>query len=443
MTECCLDERCPELRYGKTAVHIDLSGASSVTFLHGNEMPVIHDLSAAFLRSVEADCVGKPLKARLCAEDKITIILSDITRFWMRQDRICELLVRYLEDVCGIADENIAVLIALGTHRPMTEAELELLASPYVYERCQVINHNCDAEDLVYIGDTRSGNRIEVHPLAVGRKVITVGGTVHHLMAGYGGGRKSILPGICSRASIRRNHAMALDPALPRSSEMVGSGKLTNNPIHKDMDDAAALVAPAFGINIVVNANAEHSGLFCGDFREAWMASCAYCQRYYGKEIAAQADVVIVSCGGYPKDLNLYQGVKSLLNGINALKQGGTFVFLCECPEGGGAPDFFDWTKPLSEGRLDPALRQSFTIGGYIFYASCEAIRKAGRFLMLSEIEPELVKDMGIETFRNISEIQRNLHLAGKNVAVIPHGGYVLPQINDTFRLLNSECGIE
>ena len=60
---------------------------------------------------------------------------------------------------------------------------------------------------------------------------------------------------------------------------------------------------------------------------------------------------------------------------------------------------------------------------------------------MLSEIEPELVKDMGIETFRNISEIQRNLHLAGKNVAVIPHGGYVLPQINDTFRLLNSECG--
>ena len=106
--------------------------------------------------------------------------------------------------------------------------------------------------------------------------------------------------------------------------------------------------------------------------------------------------MVIASCGGFPKDLNLYQGVKSLLNGVNALKPGGTFVFLCQCPEGGGAPDFFDWTKPLAQGRLDAALRESFTIAGYIFYSSCEAIRKAGRFIMLSDIDPALVRDMGI-----------------------------------------------
>lgn len=439
MTACSSADGKITLRYGKGEVVMDVSGAASVDFLYGSDMPRIDDLTGAFLRAVEEDCAGERLKKKVQPYDHVTIILSDITRYWMRQDKICELLVKYLETDCGVPAENIAVLIALGTHRPMTDNELEMLSSPYVYARCQVLNHNCDAADLVDVGETRFGNRVEVHPLCVGRKVITVGGTVHHLMAGYGGGRKSILPGVCSRATIRRNHAMALDPDEPHSSMLVGSGKLTSNPIHEDMDDAAALVQPVFGINIVVNASGEHAGLFCGDFKEAWKKSCAFCQRYYGKEIAAESDVVIVSCGGYPKDLNLYQGVKSLLNGVHAMKEGGTFVFLCECPEGGGAPDFFDWTKPLSQGCLDAALREKFTIAGYIFYASCEAIRKAGRFLMLSEIAPENVRDMRIEAYGNIAQIEKMLDLTGKSVTVIPYGGYVLPQNRQTFDRLNGE----
>lgn len=439
MTACSLDDRRAQLRYGKETVTLDLSDAAEVNYLCGNEMPTLEDLPAAFRQAVEETCVGVPLRERIAKDDLVTIVISDITRFWMRQDRICELLLRYLETACGVADAQVVVLVALGTHRPMTDRELEALASPYVYARCAVVNHDCDAKDLVSVGVTRFGNLVEVNPLAVGRKVITIGGTVHHLMAGYGGGRKSILPGICSRETIRRNHAMALDPVQPRSSGLVGSGRLTGNPIHEDMDDAAALVAPVFGVNIVVNANAEYAGLFCGDFREAWLRSCAFCQRYYGKEIAQEADVVIASCGGYPKDLNLYQGVKSLLNAVNALKRGGTFVFLCECPEGGGAPDFFDWTKPLAEGRLDSALREAFTIAGYIFYASCEAIAKAGRFLMLSRIDPALVKDMRIQAYSRVDEIQRELRLAGKSVTVIPYGGYVLPQNASTYGRLSDE----
>lgn len=442
MTACCSDKHFVELGYGKGTVRLDLSGAKTVSWLYGNAMPALADLPGAFCRAVESQCVGKPLRERVHAGDRVTILLSDMTRFWMRQDKICELLVKYLERECGVSDADIAVLIALGTHRPMNERELEMLASSYVYARCSVVNHDCDAVDLVKIGVSRYGNPIEVHPLAVGRKVIAVGGTVHHLMAGYGGGRKSILPGICSRATIRRNHAMALDAERPRSSERVSSGKLNDNPIHMEMDDAAALVAPVFGINIVVNPQAEHAGLFCGDFQAAWLKSCAFCQRGYGREIAHEADVVIASCGGFPKDLNLYQGVKSLLNGINALKPGGTFVFLCECPEGGGAQDFFDWTKPLAAGRLDAALRENFTIAGYIFYASCEAIRRAGRFLMLSRIDPAQVRDMGIESFQELAQLQNRLELDGKSVMVIPYGGYVLPQSQIHYQELNREVGI-
>ena len=441
MTACSSAEDLTRvaLKYGRGEVELDLSAAASVQFLYGSEMPAIEDVASAFRRSVEDGAIGAPLKSQVAAGDRVTIILSDLTRFWMRQDIVCELLVRYLESECGIKDSDIAVLIALGTHRPMTEPELERVASSYVYERVRVVNHDCDAADLVNVGTTSFGNPVEVHPLAVGRKVIVVSGTVHHLMAGYGGGRTSILPGVCSRATIRRNHRMCLDPDAPRSSALVGSGKLTQNPVNEEMSEAAALVNPAFGISIVVNTDGAHSGLFCGDFEPAWRESCAFCQRYYGRRIDALSDVVIASCGGFPKDLNLYQGVKSLLNATNAMKDGGTFVFLCECPEGGGAPDFFDWTKPLSRGELDPALREAFTIAGYIFYASCESIARAGHFLMLSQIDPALVRDMKIESFRDAKALLEHLDLAGKSVTVVPYGGYVLPQTPETFARLNAE----
>ena len=154
------------------------------------------------------------------------------------------------------------------------------------------------------------------------------------------------------------------------------------------------MVHPIFGINICVNSASKHSGLFCGDFDEAWKQSCLFIQKSYGLPIEYEADVVFVSCGGFPKDLNFYQSTKSLFNGVRALKQGGTLVLLAECCEGSGAKDFFDWIEPLKQGRLDESLREEFTIGGYIFYAACEAIRK-GRVLLLSSLAPETVADMG------------------------------------------------
>ena len=109
----------------------------------------------------------------------------------------------------------------------------EKLASEFVYDRvASVTDHDCDAPDLVYIGTTSFGTRVSVNPLAVGRKVICIGGTVHHLMAGYGGGRKSIVPGIASRETIRMNHERALDPEKPMTDVRVGSGLVENNPIN-------------------------------------------------------------------------------------------------------------------------------------------------------------------------------------------------------------------
>lgn len=415
------------LKYGERDVEIPIQGAHSIQVLQENPMKEIEDLRAAFYKAVEQEPIDSlPLSQLIGKDDLVTLVVSDITRAWMHQDQIVEPLVSFLHETCKVPYEHMVILIALGTHRPNTEEEMKQIVSPAVYENVQVINHNCDAPDLVYVGTTSRGTRVEVNPLVVGRKVILIGGTVHHLMAGFGGGRKSVLPGVSSRRSIRENHERALSPTEKKTDDKVGSGKLSLNPIHEDMDEAAALVAPVFGINLVVASSGKHSGLFCGNWRTAWEASCRYQKQCYEVPVDHLADVVIVSCGGYPKDINLYQAIKSPLNAINAMKPGGTLLFLAECRDGGGAKDYFDWIRPLKEGRLDEALRADFTIGGYIFYATCEWLRRGNIFLM-SELPPELVKEMNITSAPQIETLLKQIDFTGKDVYVVPYGGYVLP----------------
>jgi len=265
-----------------------------------------------------------------------------------------------------------------------------------------------------------------------------IGGTVHHIMAGYGGGRKSVLPGISGRQTIRQNHTRALDPSAPRTDLKVGGGRITMNPINEDMDEAARLLNPTFGVNIVVNTSSKHSGLFCGDFHNAWLKSCEFCQKGYGKPIDYEADVVIASCGGFPKDINLYQAVKTVFNATRAVKKGGTVIFLAECREGGGAKDFFDWMEPLKRGTLDADLRKAFTIGGYIFYAACEAISKCN-LKMLSMMDPDVVRDMKIDSYHNIEDLLATVDFKDKSVYVIPYGGSVMPQLKEEYDAINSE----
>lgn len=422
------------LKYGKTSIEIDLDGAKSIDTLVEKPMREIEDIEKEFRYSIEDGVIGAlPLKDLIKSDDKVTVIMSDLTRFWMRQDIICSLLVKYLREDMNIPTENIAVLIALGTHRKNTEEEKKTLTGEYAYNNCaEVVDHDCDADDLEYVGTTSMGTEVYVNPLAVGRKVIVISGTVHHLMAGYGGGRKSIVPGIAGRKTIKMNHIRALDVNEPKSDERVGSGKFTNNPINIDMLEAGRMVNPVFGINICVNSASKHSGLFSGDFEKAWKESCMYIQKSYGLPIEKEYDVVFVSCGGFPKDLNFYQSSKSLFNGIRAMKDGGTIVLLAQCGEGSGAKDFFDWIEPLKRGCLDESLRKDFTIGGYIFYAACEAIRR-GNVLLLSELEPEEIKDMGVISYNSLEELMRHVDVENKEICVIPYGGSVLPQLHETY----------
>jgi nickel-dependent lactate racemase len=418
------------LGYGDTTVDVGIEGARSVRVLKGGSLPVVDDFKHAFLQAIGPQCVAsKPLDKLIASKDQVTIVISDITRYWMRQDQVCAQLVPYLHDRLGVPYENIVILVALGTHRPQTEEELKMLVSPEIYAKVQVVNHDCMAPDLVFLGTTTRGTQVYVNPLAVGRKVILVGGTIHHLMAGYGGGRKNILPGISGKTTINQNHIHSLSPTMPRSNPKIGMGVLAQNPVNEDMNEVAEMVAPVFGINIVMDTQSGNCRLICGDVIQAWEESCKVVQKMMGVPIKEKADIVVVSCGGFPKDINLYQGVKSLINAAEAVKEDGQLIFLAECREGGGAPAYFSWIDSLRRGTLDEDLRADFTISGYIFYASCEAMAKA-EVLMLTQIPPETVDGMGARVFSNINNLLQEIDFREKSVYIMPYGGYTVPYLH-------------
>ncbi len=416
-----------KLKYGEETLELPIWGAASVEEIHPDPMPEIDDLAEAFRAAVEEDVIGcAPLRERIAKDDLVTIVVSDITRSWMRQGDVLNVLGRYLHEEMGVPLEHITVLIALGTHRKSTEREKEIVAGSYLYHGAgQVVDHDCDGP-CTCIGTTSRGTRVEVNPLAIGRRVIIVGGTVHHMMAGFGGGRKNVIPGISSRRTIRENHCRALDPNRPHSDDRVGCGLLADNPIHEDMAEGAALLPVVFSVNIVMSAGGKHSGLFCGDLDAAWQASCDDQRRYCEKRIDHEGDIVVVSSGGAPKDMNLYQGCKGMLNAMRALKPGGEMLWLCKCPEGCGAPDYTAWLTPLREGRLDEALRRDFTIGGFIFYLTVETLQK-GRCKILTTIPSDVAQPMGMQAYTSLSDMLKGTDFAGKRVYVIPSGSNVVP----------------
>ena len=153
-------------------------------------------------------------------------------------------------------------------------------------------------------------------------------------------------------------------------------------------------------------------------------------RRIYTVPIKEKADVVITSCGGYPKDESLYQGTKAVDNVISSLKDGGTLILLLEGRNGGGSPDYFDWIKPLVDGTFEKELRENFTFGGYIFFLNCEQARRFN-ILMYSSIPAEIVKPMGIKAYDDLDKLMADADLEGRSIYIIPTGSTVLPVVED------------
>lgn len=418
------------LKYGNEKVKVNVNEENLLHVLTGKELSPISNIEE-FIESLLDNPVGTtPFNDLFTAGDRVVIIISDISRLWVKVDLILPTLLKRMNQL-GISDSQITILNATGTHRPNSADELKLLVGAEVYHRVRVINHEYDdTANLVNIGVTSRGTEVLINRIAVeADKVILTGGIVHHLMAGFGGGRKSILPGIAGGNTIAQNHLHCLNPEGSGSNPLTGVGLLESNPLHLDMVEAASFLNSTFLINNIIGTSGQIVNIVAGHWNEAWLAGCKWADDNFGVPISQKADLVIASSGGYPKDISLYQGTKTLFNAALGTKPGGTILLLMECKEGAGANEFFGWSKFLKDGTIEQELRRNFTIPGYIFYAAVQ-MAKTYNVVLLSTIDPEDTKPMGFIPVQNLDEaLSKVYELTGPNpqTIVMPYGGSTVP----------------
>ena len=415
--------------YGNGSVTIPLDEKWVKAELFGNEVPALPDLRAAVRSSLDDPVDSPPLRKRIRRGQTAVLVISDMSRFWMRQDLVVPCLVEYLLEDCGLAPEDVTILVANGTHPGGSEEELRTLVTDAVFERIRVVNHDCEGDNLVTLGVTSFGTEVAVNGRAVRADLcLCLGAATYHVMAGFGGGRKSILPGISSEKTIRQNHALALDPAELRTNPLVGNGRTADNPLNLDMLEAAGMMQNLFMVNLVVNAREEHCAVFSGHYRSSWERACREVERVYQVPIEERTDVVVAGCGGYPRDMSLYQGTKAIDNVESALKPGGTLILVMEARDGGGPAEYFGWSRNLLDGSIEKRLREEFTVAGYIFFLNCEQAKRY-RVMLLSGIDPSETAPMGIESFPDVASLLAGAALEGKSVTVIPNAGSVVPVV--------------
>ncbi|MGM0652205.1 MAG: nickel-dependent lactate racemase, partial [Bacillota bacterium] len=356
----------------------------------------------------------------------ICLLVNDSTRV-ARSDFFLPILIDELK-VAGIKKEDIFIIFTNGTHRPLDRDEMENLVGKDVAKNIAMFNHDSkDKNELVYLGETSFKTPVYVNKKALeaDRRILT-GSVVHHFFAGFGGGRKALIPGVAGFETIRKNHSLLLEDG----SE---SGKLKGNPVHEDLLEAAFMVGCDFLLNTVLDENKQILGVFAGDMTKAHLKACDLVQKVNGVELDRLADVVIASCGGYPKDINVYQAHKTLDNCIRALKTGGKMVLLAECAEGIGSAAYEEWAvryKTVEE--VEAALRSNFMLGGHKAYTVAKLLER-GDVYLVSSLQPDTAKMLGFIPARSFQDAIQEIYGVNKErfTYIVPQGSITFPLISD------------
>ena len=423
------------MKFGQEEFPVNLPNELIAQELEPNKIE-IEEMTVAqrIHKALENPIDSKPLKEIVKPGETVCIVISDVTRRWQSPETYIPILVNELESA-GISDKDILIISATGTHRRQTKEEHVGLVTQEIYDRIEVVDHVCtDEENLKYVGTTTRGTPVWLDKRALEcDHVILTGGVVYHFMAGFGGGRKSILPGISGRETIMKNHNLALNPGLGNGTNpLARSANLSDsNPVHSDMMEACAMVNPSFLINVVVNDAQEIIGAFAGNWITAHKAACDMVNKMYGVPVSEKTPMVIASAGGYPKDLNFYQTVKTLCNALEIIEDNGTIILVTKSNEGFGNEDtrrqIADYPTMLEREK---ALRSDFSIGGYIGYLFAQTAENYNLIAVTGIAQSEFgtSKIHAVSTLDEALSLSRELN-GGKDLraALMPHGANTLP----------------
>jgi len=420
-----------DIAYGKGYLRLAVSAES----IEPRAADPIPDETAAVIHALQNPIAASPLAEIVRPGETVAIIVNDITRL-ARADLLLPPIVDTLS-AAGIPDRDIFIVFALGIHRRQTEDEQRLIVGDAIFRRIRCVDHiSTDDANLVEIGTTSFGNRIEINrEVWDADRIILTGEIIHHLIAGYSGGRKSLVPGVAGFRTTTFNHRMIFHPDCR-------AGKLDGNPAHEDLLEACRMAAPDFMVNLVLSPQGRVIRVVAGHFDLAHREGCREVDRMLAVEIDQPYDVVVASAGGFPLDIDLRQAHKGLENACRALRPGGSIFFYAECPSGAGIQSFEDYVRRYRDDtEMRAALERDFAVGGHKAWW----VARLGRLYdvhLVSALPHDFVRCCHfhpIDPADHKAALARLLEQAGPRarIAVIPHAGFTLPVLRTLSEVLS------
>ncbi len=408
--------------FGTATQEVEVPEKNLMGVLHANEVKT--DLvGEEEVKRALREPIGSPrLRDIVKPGEKIAIVTSDVTRpmpTWKVMPALLDELY-----AAGVKREDVTLVFALGSHRRQTAEEMAHLAGERAWREVTCVDS--DPDDCVHMGVTKAGTPVDItRVVAEADRRICLSNIEYHYFAGYSGGYKAIMPGTSTRAAIQSNHSMMV-------REEARAGLLEGNPVREDIEEAGAICGADFILNVVLSEHKEILRAVAGDPVKAHRAGCAFLDTLYLKELPHGADIVLVSQGGAPKDLNLYQTQKALDNARHAVNPGGVIVLIGSCKEGLGEKVFEEWmTSAPTAHSLIERIGREFKLGGHKAAAIAMTLEKADVYLV-SELEPEFVRSIFLTPKPSAqAALDDAFRKLGPDATVLamPYGGSTLPRV--------------
>lgn len=405
---------------------IELPLPEEATVLMPEFMPGVADELTAVRQAMQRPVASDRLVNLAKGKNSVAIVINDITRPSPTEI----MLTAILEELAaaGIDRQSVTVLVATGNHEAPTEAELRKMMGRW-YSQLRIVAHDCAAPDmLAYVGATARTTPVYVNKrYAAAELRILTGVITPHQSAGFGGGRKSVVPGIAGLETIKRIHSFPIRPDRPVL------GLLKGNRFHEEVVAAARLAGVDFIVNVVKNYRGEVVGVTAGDLEAAHQRGVRLCEQSWVRKIDTAYDVVVVSPGRQPKDVDLHQAQKGLVVAEQAVKPGGTIVLVARCVNGIGK-----FGKILKAAdSIDAVIKDFYATGSsednkgkaYLFARCCQKCK----VFVVSDIAPDEIAEMFMTGFSSLAQAVDSAlaQYSRPSILCIPYAGDCIPIIEN------------
>ncbi len=409
-----------ELGFGDSPQTIEVEDSRVTDILLPNHVEAAASGEEVVEKALDAPIGSRKLEELAEGRHRVVIITSDITRPMPSRQVIPGVLRRLYQ--AGVKREEITIVFALGSHRCHREEEKIKLVGEEIYREIRCLDSG--ESEFVHMGETSHGTPVDImREVAEADLRICLGNIEFHYFAGFSGGAKAIMPGVSTFEAIQANHRFMV-------REEAAAGRLEGNPVREDIEEAAGICRGDFLVNVILDEHKRIVKAVAGDMVKAHREGCRFLEKMYRRPIKERADIVVVSQGGAPKDLNLYQTQKALDNAKYAVKDGGIIILAGSCREGMGQPVFESWMREAKTPRdLVERIQKDFRLGGHKAAAIALILERAEIYLV-SEMDPELVTDIFMKPYSTVQQaLDDALAKQGPDAKVIlmPYGGSTLP----------------